>query len=476
MKNSPFSRLPHILYTCLILFTLLQCAGKPRYSGTPRIPADRINQDLFTPVPSIVNIPLQIETKYLQKMVNDQLNGLLFKSDTMTVGTFKNVKVRVWKKEDIKLDLKGDELFYQIPLKITLTFSLSVGALGFSHTEYQDVEAGITLNLRSRFFLKNDWKLATMTKPQGYSWSSNPVVKVRFITIPVKPVADYLISKQFDSIGDKIDETVSGSLSIKELIAPLWKKIQDPVPIKVSQTPRPIWLKLSPTNVYMTQPEGENGIIRGSFGVRTLAETYIGEKPDSTDYTSLPDFAIPGKVDSTFIVNLYSELSFEEATLMSKEMLMGKTFSSGKEEVIVQDVEVMGIDGIVVVQLDLTGSFRGRVFVIGRMVYNEKDQTLYIEDMDFDLTTRNSFHSTADWLLHGIILSKIQPLLQFPLKETMLETQVMVQQMLSHNEIHPGVFLDGRIDSLSIGGVQLTSEAFRTVILAKGVLTMKMQE
>lgn len=455
---------------------LVQCGGKKSFSGSPQIPADRINKQKFTPVPSVVNIPLEIETAYLQKMVNEQLKGLLYKCDTMTVGTFENVKVRVWKKDDIRLDLKEDELFYQIPLKIVLTFSFTVGALGFSHTEYQEVEAGVTLNLRSRLFLKNDWRLATMTRPEDYSWTSNPIVKVRFITIPVKPVADYLISKQFDSIGEKIDKAVSGSLSIKSMIKPLWEKIQEPIPISISQTPRPIWLQLSPTNVYMTQPEGRDGVIHGSFGIRTLAETYIGEKPDSAEFTNLPDFAIPGKIDSTFIVNLYSELSFEQATLMSREHLLGKTFEHENKEVVVQDVQVMGLDGIVVVQLDLTGSFRGRIFVIGRMVYDKENSTLYIEDMDFDLTTKNSIHSTADWLLHGIIVSKIQPLLKFPLKDKMLEAQVMVQQMLSHKEVFPGVFLDGRIDSLSFGGIQLTKDSFRTAILAEGVLSIKMKE
>jgi hypothetical protein len=81
--------------------------------------------------------------------------------------------------------------------------------MGLSHTEYQEVEAAIALKFRSRLFVKNDWKIVTMTKSEGYEWLSDPVVKVRFITIPVKPIADMILSKQQDSFGAMVDKAVA---------------------------------------------------------------------------------------------------------------------------------------------------------------------------------------------------------------------------------------------------------------------------
>ncbi len=467
------------LRSLLIVFfilALVQCASRVRYAGAPEIPADRARAEAFTPVPSTINIPMEIKTKYIENMINEQLSGLIWQCDTMTLGSFKNVGVRVWKQDSIRISLEADELRYHVPLKISLRFSFTIGALGLSHTEYQDVDAGIALTLRSRIFLKNDWKLVTMTKPEGYTWTTDPIVKIHFISIPVKPVADFILAKQYSTIGGIIDKSISGTLSIKKTLTPLWNQLQEPISFPIPDNPRPLWLKLTPTDVYMTQLEGSEGIIRSSIGVKTIAETYIGEKPDTVIKAGLPDFAIPGKVDSTFVVNLYSELSFEQATLISREQLMGKEFGSGKQRVIVQDVEVQGIDGFTVVKLDLTGSFRGRVFVVGRMVYDEKKSVLSIEDLDYDLTTKSALQSTAGWLFQGVIMSKIKPLLSFPLKEKLLEAHLVAQQMLSNKEIYKGVFLNGRIDSLSIGGIQLTENCFRTVILAKGNLTVRVQD
>ena len=464
--------------TTLITVSILMltgCASKPRYgsSSGPRIPKDLEAPLLFTPAASVVNIPFEIKTSYIEKTVNEQLSGVLYECDTLTLGAFKNVKVTAKKQGNIKMQLNGNELIYKVPLKITMRFSLTIGALGFSHTEYQDVEAGITLDLRSKIFLNNDWSLVTVTKPTDYTWTSDPVVKVRFISIPVKPVADFLLSKQFDTMGELIDKSVSAAVNVKELINPLWLKLQEPVALGVSETPQNLWLRLTPADVYMSPISGKSGSLKTSLGIRAVAETFIGEKPLSLAPVKLPDFAVPGKVDSTFIINLYSEISYEQATLMSRQTLMGKNFTSGKQEVIVEDVEVSGMDGFVLIRLDLTGSFRGRVYVIGTAGYDEKTQTMSIENLSYDLTTQNRLHKSANWLLRGIIISKMEPLLRFSLKETLKDAQTLAQYMLKNNEIYEGVYLNGKLDSLSIGGVALTESSLRTVILAKGTLVVK---
>ncbi|MDR2728457.1 MAG: DUF4403 family protein, partial [Chitinispirillales bacterium] len=243
------------------IFMLTGCAGKPRYvgSGGPRIPKDMEAPLLFTPAASVVNIPFEIKTSYIEKTVNEQLSGVLYECDTLTLGAFKNVKVTAKKQGNIKMQLNGNELIYKVPLKITMRFSLTIGALGFSHTEYQDVEAGITLDLRSKIFLNNDWSLVTVTKPIDYTWTSDPVVKVRFISIPVKPAADFLLSKQFGTIGEIIDKSVSASVNVKELINPLWLKIQEPVALGASETAQNLWLRLTPADVYMSPISGKSG-------------------------------------------------------------------------------------------------------------------------------------------------------------------------------------------------------------------------
>jgi hypothetical protein len=355
------ARLMHALLTILVIVStlMLSCLPRGNFELVPEVPIGKPPDGAFQPIPSIVNVPIEMKTEVIQRIINGQLDSLLFESDTMTVAGRKPVKVRVWKKDTIGISLAGDELHYRLPLHIWMQFSFTVGALGLQHTEYQDVEAEIVLNFSSRLFVKNDWRIVTMTRPEGYEWLSEPVVKIRFLTIPVTPVVDFILGRQKDTFGSQLDSALGQLIDLKKMIHPLWMRVQEPM--MISQWP-PVWLRLTPLGVYMTQLEGREGVIRGSIGIRTVAETFIGDRPDAHVSDSLPEFVIPGAIDSAFVLNLYCEMTWEHATDLARSYLRGRRFRSGLKEVIVQDVSLMGIDGYPVVQLDFTGKLSGEDF------------------------------------------------------------------------------------------------------------------
>ena len=460
----------HHRYALIACVLLAAACTPPKVQTKPELPSDLKPAASFTPVPSVINVPIELKTWYIEKMLNEQLAALLYECDTLDIGGMKPVKMKVWKKDSIRIALEGNELSYRVPLKIWLQFSFTIGALGFSHTENQDVEAEIAIKLRSRFFIQKDWKVVTITRSDGYEWISDPVIKVRFITVPIKPVVDIILSSQQESFGDMVDKAVSGMLDVKKMLRPLWYRIQ--APILLSSSPDSIWLRLSPLSVYMTQLKGSGGTIKGSLGIKSVAETFFGSQPEAKPADSLPEFVVPGKLDSSFVINLYTELSYASASQILQGFLLGRTFSTGDKEVIIQDVNIYGLEGYAVVSIDFTGSFKGKVYVIGHIKYDEATSTASIEDLDFDISTKNALHSTADWLFHGIILAKVQPYLHFPLHERLLEAQLMVQKMLSHKEISKNVYLTGSIDSLSIGGVTLTDRAIKAILLARGTLNV----
>ena len=459
-----------LLASCL---SLLSCTPPPRQNASPSLPEGSLPVHATAPLPSLINVPLRMRTRVVEDMLNAQLSGQLYACDTLALGVVKPVKVKVWKGDSIKITLEGDELRYRVPLRIWLQFSFTVGAFGLSHTEYQDVEATLALTFHSRIFVKNDWKVVTMTQPDGYEWISDPVIKVRFLTIPIKPIADLILSSQQKNFSDMIDKGINNVLNIKKLLLPVWSQIQDP--ILLSKDPQ-LWLRLTPQAVYMTQLEGAEGVIKSSVGIRSVAETFFAEQPNCKKQDSLPGFNVPGAVDSSFVLNLYSEMSYEAAGDMLRGFLAGRSFKAGRKEVIVEDVAIAGQQGYAVISLDLVGSYRGRVYVYGRPQFDSATSTVSIEDLDFDISTKNVAHKAADWLLHGIVISKVKPFLKFPLKEKLLESQLMVQKMLCHSELSKNIFITGSIDSLSVGGVRLTDRAIQAIVFARGSLLLSIHD
>ncbi len=449
------------------------CAPRLATKVSPQLPLDLKPAATFAPLSSVINVPFELKTWYIEKIINQQLKNLIYECDTLSLGGMKPVKMKIWKQDSVTIGLEGNELTYRVPLKLWLQFSLNLSALGISHTEYQDVEASIALKFKSKISFKDNWKISTSTQPDGYEWLSDPVVKVRFVSIPIRPLGDLIISNQQATLGKLIDTAACSFLDLKKVLRPLWYRMQSP--ILVSQSP-PVWLKLDPKGVSMTQLCGSHGSIKSTLGIRSIAQTYIGDQPQCSVTDSLPEFVNPAQIDSSFIINLYSELSFSSASELLQGMLRGRNFSSGKNDVIIQDVNVYGLEGYAIVSLDLTGSFKGKVYAIGHIGYDAATTTISITDLEFDISTQNALHSTAGWLLHGMILSKIQPFLRFPLHEKLLEAQIMAQKMMAHRELTKNVFLTGNVDSLSIGGVTISDKAIRAFILAKGSLFLSVQE
>ena len=461
------------LLLILLLCVCFDCTPPKAVTTGPALPKDLTPAATFMPMVSVINVPLELKTWYIEEVLNEQVKDLLYECDTLSLGAMKPVKMKVWKKDSITIGLDGNELSYRVPLKIWLQFSFTLSALGLSHTEYQEVEAGIALKFKSKFSILDNWKIVTQTRQDGYEWLSEPVIKVHFITLPIRPLADLVMSQQQAGIGKMVDTVVGSTLDFKKILRPLWHRMQSP--IAVSEDP-PVWLLLTPQGVSMTQPQGSRGVIRSTLGIKSVAETFIGDPPAATLSDSLPEFISPTRLDSSFVINLYSEISYESASQMMQGFLRGRSFSGGGREVIIQDVNIYGVQGYAVVSLDLTGSYKGKIYAIGHIKYDHASSTVSIEDLEYDLSTKNALHKTAGWLLHGIILSKVQPYLRFPLHEKILEAHLLVQKMLAHREISKNVFISGTIDSLAIGGVTLTDRAIRAVLLARGTMSIAIQD
>jgi hypothetical protein len=356
---------------------------------------------------------------------------------------------------------------------VSMRLSFNISVLGFNHTEHQTAEAGIAIDLRSRISLRNNWRLVTATTVHGHTWTSDPVIKARGLTIPIKPAAELLAPKLLAAIGEAVDKSMADGMSIRQFLTPIWEGLQTPHKLSAADMPEPVWLRLDPSAIYMTQPVGRGRTVTASLGIRAAAETFFGEQPEPRTPKPLPDFLTPEEPDSAFAINLYSEISYENATAICREAFVGRTFRSGLQRVTVHDIEVTGAaDGLARIRMVVSGSLKGTVTVTGRPVFNESRQTLSLADFDFDVETDSRFQKSRNWLLRGVIASKMKPHMRFPLKDTLDDYKILAQNMLTDYELYRGIVLNGRIDSLAVRGVELGANEFRVAVVATGAASV----
>jgi len=460
----------------IIIFLICACAGCAGRSGVsfdghPRENAAPQNGETIPPVPSTINIPVEIKTAIIENTVHNLFSGTFYKRDTTVLGGLTNIRISARRNGSVKITAKGDELSYSLPIMVTIRVSTTISAMGLTHTEHQDVEAGIAMRLRSKVSLKNNWRPATHTRTAGYKWTTEPVLKARSVTIPVKPLANYFANVLMEIIGPMIDKTLANSDIIKKsVITPLWEQLNTPIRFTLPETQEALWMRLNPTDLYLSNIEGQGASISAFVGIRAVTEASIGDKPENRDPTPLPDFTEPPEnSDSTFALNLYAEIPYTNATALCKDKFNGKTFASGVNKITVNDIEITGVnaDGLLLIKMDLSGSIKGIVSVTGRAAYNDKDKTLSLTDLDFDLATSSQYQQAKKWLLKGIIIKKMKPLIKFHLS-AILDAEALTNTLLTDYPIQKGITLNGKIETLTLRGVETTENALRAVVLARG--------
>ena len=106
------------IYTLLIVWIFFLGCTRQNPLVTPD--AQYINE--LKPLPlSYLNIPVNLKLSVLESIINSQLTGLLYEDKDFNDGD--RMKVKVFKKNPIKLIGKDNELKYKIPLSIQVIYA-----------------------------------------------------------------------------------------------------------------------------------------------------------------------------------------------------------------------------------------------------------------------------------------------------------------------------------------------------------------
>ena len=150
----------------------------------------------------------------------------------------------------------------------------------------------------------------------------------------------------------------------------------------------------------------------------------------------------------------------------------GKVFESGSRKIVVQNVNLWQKDGKIIVELEMTGSINGAIYLSGIPNYNAITKELFFDNMDYVLNTKGILTKTANWLLSGIILKKIQENCRYSIKENLDQGKKSMLPYLSNYSPMKGVFVNGNLGDFEFDKVELTENAIIAFISTSGKMTV----
>ena len=441
------------LSVILILFLAGSCGSALKIEG----PQESYTPAAFVSSPSTLPIVAEIDVRGLEKSINKRFDGLLYEDAGSNT---KDLEIKVWKAGNFSVFADNDEITYRIPLKIWSRFSWKLEKFGLSISDKYDVTGSLALVYKTKVDVDNNWNLMTKTTSSGYSWIEAPRLNVAGVNIPVKSIADFALSRTDRMITGQIDKTISESFNLRSYVEEFWRDVQEPVR---ADSTFDVWVKITPADITLSPFSSSSGKMRIPITFTGEVMTIAGDSIQYDTPAPLPQLVKSPSKPEKFNINLKADVTFEQITKAAMQQLSGMEFREGGKSIIVKDMKLYSSSGKAVLAMDVEGSLKGRIFLTGNMVYNPDSLSVSIQNADFDIRTRNALVKSANWLLHGMLLRKLQPYLSYNIEPILEDVRVEADNMLKKYSLMEGVFLDGNLDAIKVTHIEMIPGAVRVI-------------
>lgn len=422
--------------------------------------------------PAISELPLSIELdlKKIENALNREMQGLLFQGDKLNN---QDLSVKVWKANNFTFTIKNNRIEYRVPLKIWSRFGWTVEKFGLRAGDTYEANGAIALNFATTISLDRNWKLISHTTSKGYQWIDAPKVNILGITVPVTPIANYALQESQKMITKQIDQTLSEMVDLRKYAEMAWNEMQKPM---LMSDENQLWLKITPNEVAVSPFETDNQKLNLTIGLKAQIESYMGSKPASSKTIPLPALTTTATKPGAFNLNIAADATYAKISEMAKTQLLNKTFTEGKNSITIIGLNLYGRNGKAVVEADVTGSVKGRIYFTGDMIYNPEKVAVEVQNPEFDINTRNALLKSANWLLNGLIIKKISPYLTYPVKNELEYARQEANKMLASYPVYTGIALTGQLNTLTVTAVNLVPGAVRLQANLKGNVKLKVDD
>lgn len=461
-----------LAFVLAFLGMMSSCSRKSFKADAPKAqydkPVERIKEI------STLNIPIEIPVALLEKQMAAQLPNPFFEDNSLDDNGGDNLMLRVARRAPIRIETRNGYFVFIVPVHIWAKVGWKIEQFGIALSKYEDVDFEVDIKFVSKVNVLPNWKVQTQTSDNGFTWVSKPVVKVGMFSLPVTSIVEKLIDEQLPMVSKIIDQQVASKVDIKPYMLEAWRNLQTPILVNNAYE---AWLKITPLELMMGPLTSKGKNVRLTVGLKARTETILGARPIVEISNTLPNLQIATTpVEEKFAVGLIAEVPYAQAQKIAMQQIAGKIyeFKEGKYKIEVTGLELYGQNEHVIVVADLKGSLNGKVYLRGKPVYDAASRSVVVQDLDFDIDTKNKLIKTADWLAHGKMLKMMTPYFTVSLAAQLDEAQKMIQQNLANNKVNPNITVNGKLNQLSPDAIYVIPTAMQAVIKAEGAIEVLM--
>lgn len=413
---------------------------------------------------SFVNMPLEITLKEIENQLNKTLTGQIYDDSNLEDD---KTEMKIWKTAPIKISEKNGKIETVMPLKIWSRFKYGTDFMGLNDT--REINLNGTITMISSVRLSN-WKMTTISQIEDFEWSESPTILVAGKNVPITYIINPTLSIFKSKVAKKIDAAIEKSCDFKPYVLDVLDKISTPF---LTSEQYQTWFKLIPIEVYVTDAVLEKTQIKMDLGLKCNMQTMVGMQPKEGFNRDAIQFKAVTKMPNSITANIVGISTYESASKIITGNFKGKEFASGSRKIMVENVSLWQKDGKIIIALTMSGSINGTIYLSGIPNYNSITKEIYFDQMDYVLDSKGILTRTANWLLQGVILRKIQENCRYSIKENLDEGKKNMLPYLNNYSPMKGVFVNGTMNDFEFEKVEITDKAMIAFITTTGKMSVR---
>lgn len=424
----------------------------------------------FPKIKSSITMPVTIPISEISNVINGTVKGLIFEDDSYTDNEDDQFKVKVWKTKPIRLvgDANGNMLI-EVPLKIWA--EKGIGTLGIY--TYQETTFETIMYFKTAVSFKNNWTVSTFTQPMGFKWVKKPVLDFGKIEIPITSLVEKSLKEEQYKFCKTIDDQMASQLNFQQYAVLAWNSFAEPFNISEEYK---TWLKITPINVNITPLKFYGNQIDTNIGFDIFSETITGEKPSAASPTkAVMNFNFAPALANQFILQTTANIPFSEATDIARKNFLNKEFELNQSKVKITDIKVYNENSRLMIEAQLEGYVKGKVFISGIPIYDETKQKIVLSDTKFKLKTMDILQKTATILFKSKIVKTIENEYGIPTGEIENSSKKSMEDALN-KEYYKGLRMTGKVFKLKPNQILLNASGITVVIDTNATLKLTLKD
>lgn len=386
--------------------------------------------------------------------LRDTLNRLMPRELYQGASGIRGVNARMLRDGSLQVRAADNCIYLTVPVTVNFGYGL-----------FETIPLKTSLKFRITATVSPDWRLDPLIQYTGLSDALADTISIGPISIQPRRMVDDLTQPVQRMLSAQVARKLQEKFPLRSQAEKVWRAAQRPILLNRQYR---TWLLLEPQEALFYPLYAQHGQLRLGVGLRSYAELVVGPEPVSRSATPLPRLTTATGQDRRFRVALRSDLFYHDLLEIAAPLLLDKEFVSDGRRVVLKGIELYGNGDRLVIRLVTAGSLEGVLYLTCKPLFNPQTNRFSVEEVDFDLQTRDMLLATADWFLHGTIRATIQERLNMDLSKRMLQAREMAASALSRVQLAEGVYLVGSVKELRLHDVLVQQDKLSIQVYSEG--------